>query len=262
MNKAIGTAALLLLGVLAPASAQTPDSPPATAAAPSQERPQRIWVNFNFGATSGSKEYTLSTTFTEYAEEGSFATTQQVNKGFTFDFSGMVRVWRGLLVGAGYSGLNTETTSDYTLTVPHPLYYNQPRTVTGNVETPNYREASLNLFVGYTFPLSDRLDVTAFAGPTFFTMEQAFATGVRYTESAPAYTITVDEVKTTNVKESAPGVMVGGDVTYMFSRFVGAGFFARYNAATLRVTPTGGGAPTDIDLGGLQWGGGIRFRFW
>jgi hypothetical protein len=262
MYKVIGTAALLLLGFLAPAYAQTPDPPPAGSASPSQSPPQRIWVNFNFGTTSGSHDYALATTFTQYDEPGSFETTQQVKKGFTFDVSGMVRVWRGLLVGAGYSGLNTETTSDYTLLVPHPLYYNQPRTVTGDVETPNYREGSLNLFVGYTFPLSDRLDVTAFAGPSFFTVEQAFATGVRYTESAPAYTITVDEVRTTNVKESAPGVMVGGDVTYMFSRFVGAGFFARYNAATLRVTPSGGGEPTDIDLGGLQWGGGIRFRFW
>lgn len=263
MFKAIGTAALLLLGVVAPAYAQSPDPSSANPAAPSQGRPQRIWVNFNGASTTGSQDFGLTSTIRQYDEDGSFETTQQVTKGATIDVSALVRVWRGVLVGAGYSGLSSESASRYTLTLPHPLYYNQPRTATGEISSISYKESSVNLILAYTLPLMERLDVTAMAGPTFFKVQNSFVTGIRYSEVAPSFAnIPVDEVTTASLDESATGMMIGGDVTYMFTQWVGAGAFVRYNAATLRLKPSGGGESTDLDLGGFQWGGGIRVRLW
>jgi len=258
MYKVIGSIGLLLvLGAYVPALAQTPEPSPAPA-----ERPQRIWLNINGASTTGGQDFGVASTFSLYEEQGSFEASQAIQKGATVDGAILVRVWRDFLVGVGMSGLNSTQAGSFSLQLPHPLAYDQPRTATGEVQSLDHREKSVNVIFAWTRPLMNRLDVTAMAGPTFFQVKQKFLTGVRYSEVPPAFTsVAVDEVTTGSLSESAPGFMVGGDVTYMFTRWVGAGFFVRYNAGTLKVTPSAG-EPFEMKLGGFQWGGGVRVRVW
>lgn len=254
MYKFIGSSALLLaLGAQTTAFAQTP--------APA-ERPQRIWININGASTTGAQDFGLASTFSLYEEQGSFEASQSITKGATADGVVLVRVWRDFLAGVGVSGLNSRSAGRYSLTVPHPLAYDQARGVTGDVEALDHRETAFNVIVAWTRPLMDRLDVTAMIGPTFFQVKQKYITGIRYSEVPPEFnSVTVDEVTTASLSERAPGFMIGGDVSYMFTRWVGAGFFARYNAGTLKVNNSAGES-FDMDLGGFQWGGGVRVRVW
>ena len=256
MYKFIGSAALLLvLGAQSTASAQTAASAPAP-------RPPRIWLNINAASTTGGQDLNVASTFSLYEEQGSFEASQSIEKGLTADGTVLVRVWRDFLAGVAVSGLNSRSNGTYSLTVPHPLAYDQPRSVTGEVDSLDHREEAYSIILAWNRPLTDRLDVTAMIGPTFFQVKQEYITGIRYSEVPPEFqTVTVDEVTTSKLSESAPGFMIGGDVTYMFTRWVGAGFFARYNAGTLKVN-NGAGETFDLDLGGFQWGGGVRVRVW
>jgi hypothetical protein len=189
-----------------------------------------------------------------------------MSKGATADGAVLVRVWNGfgggVLAGVGFSGLNSRSAGSFSLKVPHPLAYDQARSAAGGVESLDHRETAFNVILAYTRPVMDRLHVTAMLGPTFFTVKQKFVTGIRYSEVPPEFaSVTVDEVTTSSISESAPGFMVGADATYMFTRWVGAGFFARYNAGTLTVNNPNGES-FDMDLGGFQWGGGVRIRVW
>ena len=137
MYKFIGSAALFLaLGAQSTASAQT------TAPAP---RPPRIWVNLSAGSTSGGQDLNVASTFSLYEEQGSFEASQSIEKGLTADGTVLVRVWRDFLAGVGVSGLNSRSNGTYSLTVPHPLAYDQPRSVTGEVESmrTNWPEAEV-----------------------------------------------------------------------------------------------------------------------
>jgi hypothetical protein len=259
MYKRIGSAALLLALWAQPTAFAQTTTPP--------ERPPRIWISINGASTTGEQQFGVASTFSLYEEQGSFEASQAMSKGATADGAVLVRVWEnlfggGVLAGVGYSGLNSRSAGSFSLQVPHPLAYERARAATGQVESLDHREEALNLILAWSWPVMDRLDVTAMLGPTFFTVKQKFVSGIRYSEVPPTFdSVTVDEVTTSSLSESAPGFMIGADVAYMFTRWVGAGFFARYNAGTLKVT-TPGGEPFEMDLGGFQWGGGVRLRVW
>ena len=57
------------------------------------------------------------------------------------------------------------------------------------------------------------------------------------------------------------GFNVGADMTYRFANNFGIGAIVRYAAATVSLEPEGGGDPSDVKVGGFQFGGGLRIRF-
>jgi hypothetical protein len=63
----------------------------------------------------------------------------------------------------------------------------------------------------------------------------------------------------TRQKTRGWGYNVGVDVSYYFAEHAGVGGLIRYAPAVLDL-PTPGGT-VEIEAGGLQAGGGVRFRF-
>jgi hypothetical protein len=95
-------------------------------------------------------------------------------------------------------------------------------------------------------------------GPSYFSVTQGVVTGVSISEEggAPFGTVSVDRIGSGNLVKNAWGAHVGVDVSYMLMPTIGVGGFVRFSRGNTSL-------PIDDTLaaGGLQSGGGVRFRF-
>jgi hypothetical protein len=192
------------------------------------------------------------------AEPATFTIKQHVNPAAAFDINGgMVRGTLGVLIG--FSAFQSTADGDLSGSVPHPFFFNQPRTLTATVPLTR-TENALHLDVLFRVPLSPKLDLNIIAGPTIFFLKNDFVSNVSYTESYPYDTVTFVSATTVQSSKTALGFNAGVDVSAWLSKNVGVGGFARFSIASVD-WQNGGGATTNVDAGGAQVGGGLRFRF-
>lgn len=250
-NSVAAAVALLLLAWAAPAAAQVG---PAWV--------DRGYFNFNIGFESTSGTLTDSTTFLLYDESGTRTVEQNVDSGSFFDFSVGSRVWNNVSVGIGYHrGANSSEASG-TASVPHPLIFNSNRVASVAAADLDRTEQAFHIQVGYMIPVNEALSVHVTVGPSFFRLKQDVLADVSFTEQAPFNTVNVSGV-TAERTDSATGVNAGVDVSYILSESdaykIGAGAFLRYAGASARITVIEN--DVDTDVGGLQFGLGLRVRF-
>jgi len=239
----------------AEAQTRTPPRP-----APSQLPAINERVFFSAGVLFqvNANDFTDTATIRRNAENGSLETSYDVNGGLAFDVSGAYLVTKSLAIGVGLTLFSTSTTTTIDAQVPHPFFFNQPRSVTGEFDG-DRKETAVHVQVKWLVPVSNKMLVTIFGGPSFFKVEQDIVNDFEYSESYPFDTATFTRAVAAKQSESAIGVNVGGDVAYYFSPNVGVGGMAQYSGATVEMTlPSGTG---DVKAGGFQVGGGIRLRF-
>ena len=213
----------------------------------------RGFVNVNFGAQTGSRELTLATTFEIYNEQGSVTSTQDVKAGTFFDLSGGVKVWRNLALGAGFMRSVGNADAAVTASVPDPLVFDTPRTVTASATDLKHTEQAVNVSATWMIPFTDKVDIGLVFGPTFFSVKQEFPTSVTVTEPGPA----LSSVDIAEVDESTVGVHFGVDVSYMFTPRFGVGGLARFTRGSIEIP----NAAEKLTVGGFQIGAGGRVRF-
>jgi hypothetical protein len=247
----VATLALAMCALATPASAQVGPS-----------WIDRGYFNFNVGFESTSGTLTDSTTFTLYDESGTRAVEQNVDSGSFIDFSAGSRVWRNVSVGIGYHRGSNSSEASGTLSVPHPLLFNSNRVASVAADDLDRTESAFHIHFGYMVPVNDQLSVHVTAGPSFFWLKQDVLADVTYTEQPPFTTVNVSGV-TAERKDSVVGVNAGVDVAYILSESdayrIGAGVFLRYAAGSARITVIEN--EVDTDVGGLQFGLGLRVRF-
>lgn len=205
-----------------------------------------------------SNDFTDTTTIRRNAENGRFETAYDVSGGLAFDVSGSYLVWKQLAVGVGLTLFSSSTTTTINAQVPHPFFFNQLRTVTGEFEG-DRSETAVHIQAKWLVPVNSKMLVTIFGGPSFFKVEQDIVNDFELSESYPFDTATFTRAISASQSESAVGVNVGGDVAYFFSPNVGVGGTVQYSGATVEMTVPSGTA--DVKAGGLQVGGGLRLRF-
>ncbi len=226
----------------------------------------RGFLNISFGyQNKAATELAFERSFTLYDETARIAAGQTVETSGGFpDFTAGARVVRNFGLGIGFNQLSTETSSALSASVPHPLFYDQPRAATASIDGLKHSERALHLMALYVLPLSDKFDVMLSAGPTFFSVEQdtpnlaAVQIGA---DVAPYTAVSMTSVGKVTTKESKVGLNVGVDATIRVTKNVGFGGFVRYAAASIDVTPTGLSEAIKVEVGGMQYGGGIRIRF-
>jgi len=245
-------AALLLLVVTARAQAQV---------TPWEDR---VFVNVNFGYQSRSvADIASSKTSTIYDETATVSTAQTIeSSGGMFDIAGGFRLVGNFGLGVGYNRISKDAVGTLTAKVPHPLFYDQPRTATAEIPNLKHQETALHLMGVFVLPVTNKLDVMVSAGPTFFNLEQqTIAADAQYSEvGAPYNSITLNSVSKITTKESKVGFNVGADLTVRLTTKLGIGGFVRYASAKVEIVPQSGDA-TEVNVGGLQFGGGLRLRF-
>jgi hypothetical protein len=223
----------------------------------------RGYVNFNVAFETAEGSLDDAVTFRLYDENGSKTVNARQDSGPLFDISGGLRVWRNVSVGLGFHRGTTTGQADAVIVAPHPLFFSQDRRATLAVDDLKRIERAIHVQFGYMLPVNEKFDIHVTGGPTFFRLEQEVVSDITFTEVPPAYTTINATAVVTNRARSVTGANIGADATYKLydtgSTAVGVGGFIRYSGAKADVTIIEHDVETDV--GGVQFGFGVRFRF-
>jgi hypothetical protein len=223
----------------------------------------RFRISVNAGQQTTTTAVTQEQTFDRYFEQGSYTFERTIPKAVFYDIGGLVRVWRGLHAGIAVSIFDKAGPGDITASVPHPLQFNKPRTTSAEIAGVERREVGQHIIVGWVIPASAGIDFTVFGGPSIFTTEQTFATGLMLTldkEKFPFDQLEFPGAQTEIQREHVTGYNAGVDMTWRFVEHVGVGVVLRYAAGRKNFTPTGG-STVEVEVGGLHAGAGVRVGF-
>jgi hypothetical protein len=264
MYRTAAAAAMILLGVSVPAGAQARPTPP------TQPRPQpraaqgptdKFYVSINGAFQTGGGDFSESVTFVENAENGTFSTDYDVKAGPALNLSFGANIRRNLGVGVGVTRFSKSTPIALTASVPHPFFFNQPRSVSGEIGGINREEFAVHVQARAMFLPSPSIQAVVFGGPSFFQVKQGIINDFEVTEAYPYDTATFNRGISTSAEESKVGFNVGADVGYFFTRQVGVGGSVQWAGTTIDVPASGGTGTFEIKAGGLQAGAGLRLRF-
>jgi len=212
----------------------------------------KAFVNITGGAQAGSHTVATSATFDLYDEQGTLSSSQKVGSGGLFDLSGGYKVRKNLAAGIGYSWSGSKADASITALVPHPIFTDQPRNVSGSVADLKHTENTIHLFAAWMVPVTDKIDVGISAGPSIFIVSQDLPTALTVTEPGP----TVNQITTDKSSKTTVGINIGFDVAYMLNKRWGVGGLARYTWGSVDLK----NASDKLTVGGFQIGAGLRLR--
>lgn len=214
----------------------------------------RAFAAVSFGSQTKARTFTTSGSQSIYDETATFDSSVGIGSANIVDVSGGVRVWSNFAVGLGYSKYSDTSDGTVSASIPDPLIYDMPHSASTTVSGLKHEQSQIHLSAYWLQPVTDKIDVALFAGPTFFSVKQDLASGITVTSGAS----TIASISQTKVDESTTGLHGGFDVRYLVTKYVGVGVFARYTSGKVSTTAVDGG---EIQVGGFQYGGGLRFRF-
>jgi hypothetical protein len=221
----------------------------------------RLTVAVNGAIQPGSQDLDRTTTFTLYDENAEVTTAQKIQGGGVFDIGAAYRIRKNIGLGVSYSFMRSVDPGTITGSLPHPIFFDQPRTfstITGDLV---HKEHVVHVQAIYYIPFVDKVDFSVFAGPSFFTVTQGFARGVTFSEQPPDFrAVTIDTIDTVEVDKSGVGFNIGAEGTYAITRMIGAGAMVRYTRASLDFD-LGEGQTAAVKAGNFQLGAGLRLRF-
>jgi hypothetical protein len=257
-----------------PPSARAPE-PPITAAprqnpTPAPARPvhrlilapwaerSEIWVNGLYQATSNA--FTATTTVTRNVESGSVTTSYGAGRPPVLEFGGRAIAARNLTIGAAVTWSTQTTDGAVSATIPHPFYFNAPRTVSGVAAGGSREEIVIHGEVAGLVTIGRAVQLAVFAGPSYFHLKQGLVVDVNIAEAYPYDTATFVSATTVDASEWQIGFNAGVNVAVRVSKRVGVGVIARYSRASVEL-PASATENVTVRAGGLQAGGSIRFGF-
>lgn len=226
---------------------------------------QTGFFNANGGYQATTTDFADTVDFTLFAEDGDFIADYQVAAAPLFDVSGGVMLGRFAAVGVGVSRFRTQDDAAVTARLPHPLFFDQDRIVSGTASSLTREELAIDLQAIWILPIARHFDLSLFGGPTFFTVEQDLVTSVSNTETFPFDTTTFDAATAERQSQSGIGFNVGVDFTYFVQPAgagarVGFGTLVRFSRASIDFASEDGGT-VKVDAGGIHVAAGLRLRF-
>src|SRR5207249_19273 len=111
------------------------------------------------------------------------------------------------------------TATDITAQVPHPFFFNSPRTVTGRATGLAHNETAIHANVVYAVP-SKSIDLLISGGPSLIRLGQDVVDNVAYSESYPYDTATFTKALVSNGAWWGIGWNAGADASWKLSRRV------------------------------------------
>jgi hypothetical protein len=208
----------------------------------------RTFVDINGGVPLLLPTLDAGKGFLLFGESGTVRTKQNVGVGLLGEARLGRRIRRRLAIAIAVSGFTHESAGHGIVSEPSPILVASP-TVVDVPSNLRRREIGYHPQMVWFVPWSDRFDVSVFAGPSFVRVQQTVFTAT--VSSAQSVSIA-----TSNEKGMALGVNGGIDATHLLSDRWGVGLFARYVVARADLP-----SASSVKVGGLQAGGGLRFRF-
>jgi hypothetical protein len=226
-------------------------------AAGTRERRIRVLVNGLYTPTGIGFSDTF--TFPSFLEEGQSTRSYDGGKGFVFEAGAIVGIRRGLGVMGTFELYQSELDSVFEETLPHPLYFDRPRTVAGEIPGFEYSEKAVHLDAVYTID-RPKLTFDVFGGGSFFFTNTEILNEVTVSSEYPFDEATVASTSNVTLDDNPIGFNAGAAVTWRLTEVVGLAFQARYSHATIGVTREEADS-VELDAGGFRVGGGIRLSF-
>lgn len=246
-------AVLMVLGVLVGGTRE----------AAAQGVTDRVFLNIGFGVEQGNNDATDTTTYTLYDETATVSSSTSWTSGSIFGGGVDFRLFKGFTVGVGYHQETNTTGSLVTGSLPHPIFFNRPRTFSVTEGGLQRRENATHITFGWVQQITPKLDVLVSGGPSFFRLQEDVVSEVEVAERGGDYSQVLVSPTVTLQKRSVTGYNVGADVTYILwqndSVRLGGGGFVRYTGATTDVRLLANNIETKV--GGIQFGFGARIRF-
>lgn len=218
------------------------------------------YVTLNGGIQAASTRFTDRVQFTEFREDAEFSAAYDVGGGAVFDAGGGVRLAGGLGFGVAASRFETRDPVSVDARIPHPFFFDRPRSLTGAEPGQTRRETAVHVEVRWFAPTGGRVELAIVGGPTFFSLRQDLVTGVEFDHAYPYDEATYTGASTTTASASAIGFHAGADVGFFFSEAAGVGLLVRYSRGSVDL-PGEDAHTVSADAGGFQAGAGLRLRF-
>ena len=228
----------------------------------------------NLNVAQPGAVYSLSQDLSKvrYREPSPLDVHHAVSADVGLDAAVGLRVWRNLALGVGLTHFRTRSDVNVKGEVPHPLFFDEAREIQVQLEGFSGAEVGAHLQAAWTFRIAERLDVALSGGPSVFRLELDYVSAINPREvGTPDQRASFDQVQLDNsrgpVREQVPGANFGVDVTYHFLRRLdpgatfwtaGVGIFVRWTTGMLVLEEFG---DETIEVGDLQTGAGLRFRF-
>ena len=232
----------------------------------------RIVVRLDTGWRPASRTFAGSRVFTVFSEQGGFQADYEIRRGRITDGGISFLLLRNLAVALDVSSYRSVNAARITSELPHPFFFDLPRTTTGVAGGLERREVGVHIRALWVSQLADWLVVSLSGGPSLINARQDLVSSVEHTEIGfPFDEIIFAEYAVSGQSQNTFGVNFGIDVDTFavhklpfFERFekmehVGLGLLLRYVRGS--VTMAVGDDPVEVDLGGLQLTTGLRFRF-
>ena len=116
-----------------------------TAEANAQSVDSCVFLNVNAGYQATSTDFTDTVGFTLFLEEGDFTAEYDVQTAPVFDVGGGVVLWRNLAVAVGASRFTKQSDVPVSARLPHPLFFDQDREISGTAPNLTREEIAVHL---------------------------------------------------------------------------------------------------------------------
>ena len=236
-------------------------------------RDSRFVVGADIGVKTTINTRLDSVDFELFEETSRFNTAQELGRGTVYGVGGSARVWKRLGVGVYASRIRTASTATIEADVPHPFFFEFPRSASAQVGRLIHRELALHLRGEYWLPIGNQLLVTLSAGATYFDASQDLVSEITTAERGfPFEAVDIASATTQELSTTATGFNVGIDAAFFGLRqlgflrnfetldHVGLALALRYSRATPGVQFQEQNQPA-LELGGTHVVGGVRVAF-
>lgn len=232
----------------------------ARAAAQGPSRPERLG-SVNAGLQLISDAFMNSSPYTLHGEVGRFEVHYDFTKAFAADTGIAWHVAGRFAMGFTVSYIEKATTAEIEATVPHPFFFAFPRPATGTARGVKRREMGVHFQPQYWHPVSDRLLLRVYGGPTIFLLRQALVSGILTEEIGVTFhQVRIADYRSRGAGGATLGLNGGVEGSYLVTDRLGIGFGLRWSRGT-KAVDVQGRVSTPVELGGLHFGGGLRVAF-
>jgi len=212
---------------------------------------EKFFLNVNTGGELATRTISQASSKDVYGETASMTSQQSIKRGVVFDFDGGYRVRSDFFAGLLVSSFSTTSDATTSASIPDPLFYNRPKTVTNTLTGLKRTEVAIAPHITWSRPLTDNFDINFGLGIAFLHVSQDIAGGFDVPNGTQNATI----LQRTETKNGT-GPLAQIDVSYSFMPKIGVGGFLRYAGAKVDLPSV-----PQANIGGMQAGGGVRLRF-
>ena len=161
---------------------------PQMATAQTMQWTDKGYITVNGGYQSGSHDLSQSATFPLYDEIATVNSTTEVKGGGMFDVGGAYKIWKNnLLVGLSYSHVASKSDGSVTGSIPDPVFFDRPRTVSATVPGLKHSENQVHIDAIWMMPVANKLDIGLSFGPTIVAVKQDTIPTLTVTEPGPTH---------------------------------------------------------------------------